>query len=355
MGLLDKIYELPLARSYVAHWGVVEAVRELLQNAIDSESPLEYSFQSGVLSIRSRYATLPASSLLLGTTSKADNAQKVGQFGEGYKIALLVLTREGKQVSVRNGDRLWTPEFKRSRAFGTEVLAIRESPDPSNKGCGLEFVIDLLTDDDEDRIRRSFLPMQEQVGEIVETSKGQILLDRPGELYVKGLYVCQTKLWYGYNVKPEFLRLERDRNTVDSFDLAWLAKQMWYESKRMSQVAELMEQGCPDLEHVHYDAPEIVKEACYKLFKQQHPGAVVAINNKELERAVKGGMTVYSYSGSYGHVLQNDPALCVPDAGPAPAPVEALRAFFRAHRGEMRTPAIVAFKALIESSTNWKA
>lgn len=354
MGLLDKVYELPLARDYVRHWGTVEAVRELLQNAIDSESPLEYSFQSGTLSIRSRFATLPASSLLLGTTSKADNSQKVGQFGEGYKIALLVLTREGKSVQVLNGDLLWQPEFKQSRTFGTEVLSIRESRCPENKGNGLEFLIEGLTDDDEDRIRKSFLPMQEQVGEIVETSKGQILLDRPGELYVKGLYVCQTKLWFGYNVKPEFLRLERDRNTVDSFDLAWLAKQMWYESKRMSQVAELMEKECPDLAHVHYDAPEIVKEACYKLFKQQHPGAVVAINNKELERAVKAGMTVYSYSGSYGHVLQNDPALCVPDAGPATPPCDVLRAWLGANRHNMRTPAIVAFKQLIESSTNWK-
>lgn len=355
MGLLDKIYELPLSRDYVRHWGIVEAVRELLQNAIDSESPLGYSFQSGMLSIRSRYATLPASSLLLGSTSKADNEQKVGQFGEGYKIALLVLTREGKSVSVVNGEKLWIPEFKESRTFGTEVLSIRESKSELGKGHGLEFIVDGLTEDDEDRIRKSFLPMQEQVGEIVSTSRGDILLDRPGELYVKGLYVCQTKLWFGYNVKPEFLRLERDRNTVDSFNLAWLAKQMWYESKRMSQVAELLEKECPDLEYVHYDAPEIVKEACYKLFKQQHPGAVVATNNKELERAVKASMTVRSYSGSYGHVLQNDPALCVPNAEPATPPVDVLRAWLATNRSNMRTPAIVAFKQLIESSTNWKA
>lgn len=39
----SKSYELPLARDYVRHWGVTEAVRELLQNMLDSESPNEFS------------------------------------------------------------------------------------------------------------------------------------------------------------------------------------------------------------------------------------------------------------------------------------------------------------------------
>ncbi len=70
-----------------------------------------------------------------------------------------------------------------------------------------------------DAIRASCLQMQDHIGAIKMTSKGDILLEKPGELYVGGLYICKTEMKYGYNIKPEFIKLERDRQTVSSYDL----------------------------------------------------------------------------------------------------------------------------------------
>lgn len=355
--MFGKVYELPLSRSYVRHWGVGDAVRELLQNALDSDSPLEWSFGFESLSITSRNARLEPRTLLLGTTSKADASDKIGQFGEGYKIALLVLTRAGRTVRVFNGDLLWEPSFRHSKLFEEEVLTIRESSYPEGRGKGLRFVIDGLSEQEIEEIKARTLHMQESIGEVQETSFGQILLNQAGKLYVKGLFVCETKLWFGYNIKPEYLKLERDRQTVDSFDLEWLVKQMWFECKgRMQQVTELLEQECPDLKYAHYDCPEILAEACYRHFKEKHPGAVVAVNNSELQEAVKRGMTVYSYLGSYGHILQQNPSFNPPPSEPEvkATPAEVLQAWLSRNRGDMRTSAIVSFKQLIQDAKEWK-
>ena len=50
-----------------------------------------------------------------------------------------------------------------------------------------------------------------------ETKYGEIILDEAyaGEVYVNGLFVdCNSDLKYGYNFKPKYIRLERDRKNL---------------------------------------------------------------------------------------------------------------------------------------------
>lgn len=360
--MFDKTYELPLARDYVRHWGVAEAVRELLQNALDSDSPLEYHWSDNGahqrLTIRSKYGRLEPKTLLLGTTSKAEAKDKIGSFGEGYKIALLVLAREQRHVTVHNNDLRWRAEFRHSKQFDAEVLTIVEEKFPAGRGQGLTFLIDGLTPQDARTIIDSTLQMQESVGEVAETSKGDILYQRPGLLYVNGLFVCRTKMRFGYNIKPEFLKLERDRQTVSDFDLAWLTKDMWFETGLADKIAVLMADKAPDLEYANYGTPEVVKEACYRHFIEANPGAVLAKSKDELDSLVKKGMTrtVYLGGGSYTDAVLSSPSYRA--AAPqleTQTPTQHLEAWLRENRGAMRTPAIVAFKGLIEQSKNWKA
>jgi hypothetical protein len=44
---MGKTYELSLVKTYVASWGLAQAVRELIQNALDSDSPFVYEFKQG--------------------------------------------------------------------------------------------------------------------------------------------------------------------------------------------------------------------------------------------------------------------------------------------------------------------
>lgn len=372
-----KSYELPLRRDYVRHWGLVEAVREILQNAIDSDSPLEWSFDyqieedhwtdegvvtrkpTGIasLSIRSPFSTLAIDTLLLGSTSKEGNPNAIGSFGEGYKIALLVLARLGMDVKLHNGDKTWRPEFRASRQFnGAETLHIIETSGGS-RSRGIEFVIHGLSAGDEAAIRDSCLQMQSDLGETIETSYGRILLARPGKLYVGGLMVCETEMLHGYDVKPQHLRLERDRQTVSGFDLALITKNMWFEAKRMDQVIEMLKAEAPDMQYANYSTPEVVKDACYRAFREKHPHAIVVKSLEELEKKVAQGMTrerVVHAGPVFGAIVSSSKHYKSEPFTAVEPPVAIMEKFLREHRSEMRTPAIVEFKKLIKVSSAWK-
>lgn len=121
-----KTIELSLSPKYVSGWGVEEAVREILQNAIDQKADgaeASVSYDRETLSILTDGARLKTSTLLLGESGK-DDERYIGKYGEGYKLALLVLTRERKPVKVVTDAETWTPEFRLSETFGEESLQI---------------------------------------------------------------------------------------------------------------------------------------------------------------------------------------------------------------------------------------
>lgn len=121
-----KTIESSLSPKYVSGWGVEEAVREILQNAIDQKADgaeVSVSYDRETPSILTDGARLRTSTLLLGESGK-DDERYIGKYGEGYKLALLVLTRERKPVKVVADAETWTPEFRLSETFGEESLQI---------------------------------------------------------------------------------------------------------------------------------------------------------------------------------------------------------------------------------------
>ena len=353
--MILKTFDLPLARDYVAHWGLPEAVRELLQNAIDSDSPMEYAFEGSTLSITSRYTTLEAKTLVLGGSSKGNDRSKIGSFGEGYKLALLVLTRLGYAVEIHNGNVCWTPAFIHSQLFDTEVLRLTETPLADN--TGLTFLIQGLSHEDSNAVRDHCLFMQPPMDDVIGTKYGSILPSRPGKLYVGGLFVTDTDTQFGYDVLPQFLKLERDRQTVAAWDLYWLVKNMWLDTQRWDELAQLMEAQTPDVKHIEFDCPEILKEACYRKFKAANPGHIAVNSQKALDDAVAKGMTKTVYvSGGYYHAVSTHKEYVaeVKVALKHQTPAEFLTEWLSKHQREMRHPIRVAFQALIAQASKWK-
>lgn len=126
-------YELTLTPNYVSDWNFNDALRELIQNGTDqevldpdNEFQIDYSQKEKVLRLKNRKSVLKINTLLLGRSSKANNEDTVGQFGEGYKIAALVLNRLGRpsrfttMKKMRSGNpdsKIQRNGWKKSSAF----------------------------------------------------------------------------------------------------------------------------------------------------------------------------------------------------------------------------------------------
>lgn len=216
-----KKYELSLSRNYVSSWGIEEAIRELLQNAKDSngEESIDIDKSSGIITITNKNVSISSSTLLLGNTSKKDDLDKIGQFGEGYKLAILVLLREGKDISIYNGNKIWNPSFEYSSNFECEVLCITEI---DSTGNDLIFEISGFNDQELDNLENEFLGLNGQAYNSIQTSYGEILTDSSykGKVFVDGLPVYNDDNFdYGYNFKPCYVTLDRDRKSINIYEL----------------------------------------------------------------------------------------------------------------------------------------
>lgn len=260
---MQSKFELSISTGYVPDWGIVEAFRELYQNAIDNETTnpenkASFSFvqestenaegeKTGTVRITNRTSVLTKESLLLGSTTKANDENTIGKHGEGYKIAFMVLLRNGKKIKVYNSSakEIWEVRLVKSRKYNgqlvTTVFVQKDAVWKKKTDDNLTIEVSGITPEEYAEVVDKNLHLHEYkpvaVGEY-----GEILLDESeaGRVYVEGLYVCESKGFkYGYNLKASRINLDRDRKLVDSFHLEWETSGMWV--KLSSENAEYRE------------------------------------------------------------------------------------------------------------------
>lgn len=217
---MSKI-ELTINTSYVPEWGVWEGLRELMQNALDGDRKgyeMKVDYSRGYLTITNENAVLPKSVLLLGTTTKRDDDDQAGLWGEGMKLGLLALKREGVDVHILNGMERWSPSFVHSKVFDAEVLAISTKKVLKKARY---FTVKMSLDKDQwETYRDRFLALREDVTGVVKTTYGSLLNDPKlkGWIFSKGIFVTtRDNLDYGYDF--ENLKLDRDRSMPSDWDL----------------------------------------------------------------------------------------------------------------------------------------
>lgn len=242
-----KRFDLGMSINYCPTWGVVESVREFFQNAHDEEivNPenkmyFGYDKDSKTLCIGNKNGRLTTNTLLLGQSSKGDNSETIGQHGEGYKVATVVLLRNGKGVKVYNraDKEVWTAKTIKSRRYQADVVVFdieKVSIFKSIPDHDLIFEISGIDEDEYNAIVDSNLFLQDlREGEDYITSNpGYPLTTRmckvltgekhAGKLFVGGLYVTTSKYAkYGYDFAPGLVKLDRDRGFIDGIDLQFL-------------------------------------------------------------------------------------------------------------------------------------
>lgn len=286
-----KKYWTSLTRDYVADWSAPEAIREVLQNFLDNPEPFEYDFSRGTLEFTNKNTTLHQSTILMGSSSKRDDVNSVGGKGEGYKIACLVLLREGYQVTIYNGGKIWTPSFEYHEDFETEVLLFEEEDRINNDGS-LTFEVDGVDDTLTEEIIDKCLYLQKDLGTVFEGKRGRVLMDTPNKLYVGGLFVCDIKGHkYSYDFAPAYLPLNRDRKSVDSWNLAANVTSLLEEVLPAKDLAQLVSTRAADAGgwYSTFTSDEVAEEV-YAIAKESYGKTVVVVGDgDEKEKLEKRG------------------------------------------------------------------
>lgn len=262
-------YELTIDTNYVSDWNIAQAVRELFQNSVDSEvqnpgntSYWKYDEDTQKLYIGNKYSVLNVETLLLGVSTKTNDNTTIGQFGEGYKIATVVLLRTNHPITFYNygAKEVWTTKLVKSRRFNGRLVPTfyvdKKYPWQKVPDNNLTIVVENITSEDYKLICDYILSLHTDIGDTINCGRfGTILLNPElrGKVFVSGLYVCTNeRLNYGYNIKPVFLQLDRDRKTVDNFNLLWTTSRMWVENQERAEFIEMLygEDTPPDISYI---------------------------------------------------------------------------------------------------------
>jgi len=237
----NSFLDLTISTRYVPGWGTWEGIRELAQNAIDREredvpgnddvarvwsahpARIDYDETDRVLTISSPDTIIEKSTLILGEGTKREGGRTIGQHGEGYKLAMIALLRNGHTLEIDNGNQRWEASFAFKQNLKTEMLRVTfRKGNPGGKD--LVFKIGEVTADQWNEVCEKIRRLHDS-GEAIRGTGGFLLTDASerGRLYVGGIYVTDlsSKFMYGYDFDPDRLHLDRDRSTVDSFNLEW--------------------------------------------------------------------------------------------------------------------------------------
>lgn len=283
------MYKLTLQRDYLKHWTVEDAVREIIQNAIDHDEngQVNYYMSGKKLRIATDNVKLHPSVLLLGAGDKSEDEDKLGGFGEGMKVAMLILVREGIEVIIENYDKIWIPKFVYDETYQQEMLCIEETENP-NPPRGLVYHMKGFSITELQNIRKRTLQMQSEVN-CKETSHGEVLLDEEfkGMVYVGGLYVCNISdnMEYGYNFKKGLVPLNRDRQTIPDFDIKYNAVQMLSKVVSPEELIDLVTKEREDVAYYKYAVHNAeASNLAHKGFVEQYGSVAVARNEEDADK-----------------------------------------------------------------------
>lgn len=322
-------YELTISTEYVPKWTYVEAIRELFQNALDNEvvdssNSMFFSYEDEVLKIGNKNSVLTLNTLLLGNSSKRKNDDTIGKHGEGYKVALMVLLREGKEVTIYNygAKTVWNAKLVKSRRFNgmlvPQIFVDKQYSWTKVPDNNLTIEVKGITKEEYEQIIKSNLHLQGDISKI-ETGLGTILLDdvHRGKMFVNGLFICNNlKFKYGYNFKANRIKLDRDRALIDTIDTAFETSRIWGEVEDNELVSDLIMKDIYDLKYIttfrsgwtEKDSKrnDSVDSTVATKFKEKHgEDAIPVTSDESLQLAIKQGKKPVMTSDSVCNAVNN--------------------------------------------------
>jgi hypothetical protein len=174
-------YTYLISEKYCETWTIQSAIREVIANAIDADAEPILSWSAGMGTIANIGSFIETSHLLLGESTKRDEADHIGQFGEGFKIAALVFVRQNRKFSIRTKNNNFVFFTKFSEDFKCNILGVDvKECESSVDGTYVGFE---CSEDEFNSAKNLFLKFN-PVPNLTDT-----ILDTSGRIYVLGVQV----------------------------------------------------------------------------------------------------------------------------------------------------------------------
>lgn len=287
----------PITTGYLDHvddpyWWVV---RELGTNAMDQQKDFVMKRENGKLVFISKGPmSLSVRHLLLGVSEGDDDRR--GQFGEGLKLALLILTKSKVKATILSDRfKFWNEP---GEMFGEDVMTIcwEEHPDTLFDGTRIEIPWAAGSPTYEDRFLRPGDPR------IVYTDQwGRSILSQDDpDIFVKGIWVQKASGWsgsYAFGYDLVYSKMNRDRGVIATWDLNSEIGKTWASVSDIDLLTKLftsVDTEASESGIYLYGSDIKDRDAFRKAWKRVHGNFAVVRTSDDMEREAehRGASTV---------------------------------------------------------------
>ena len=254
--IVEETLNSGISTDYVKTWDVEKAVREIVQNWLDVkaekkcngtiawEKPKDGGDLGWVRVKDDNPEGLEKRHLSLGISEKGPDA--IGKFGEGLKLALLVLAREDRGVHVRSNGRVIRPIINYGN-YQTETLDFHLTPmEPRHAATHVGTSIRFQCTKDELKAGKAYFTAFKTT-KVNWVEQGKI--SRPGgRVFINGAAVGELPdALFSYHINGEDGTSlgNRDRTSISQKDLEPVIQRMLSKTKSQ-RVMELILQDVKD-------------------------------------------------------------------------------------------------------------
>ena len=206
-------FETGLSANYLQNWDELYVIKEFLQNAVYAKSILgdEISIEhDGEYAVIKNWPSgFSKDKLLLGESEQRGIEGSPGNFGEGFKVGILVANRLGMKCHIQtNGFHVDSALEPSSLNPDVESLVFYIEDDDTNEGTTFKIQCSKET---LEKGKSYFAVLQ---GMDPDLTKRTTLLLSDKSIYANGVKITDLPSIYGYNLTDDKL-INRDRSTVD--------------------------------------------------------------------------------------------------------------------------------------------
>lgn len=226
-------------------WNPVKAITELIANALDANADfnIRYSKKSGKASIVDKGSGIQKQHLVFGISDNK-SSKDIGQFGEGLKMASLVMARNNRNFELTTKGFSYKARIEKDEEFNAELLVLYFNKKSIAQGTKIEFE---CTEKELEEAKDKFIHFK-KYKKTVETPDYTVIMDEPNKLYINGMYSGKITSINSYNTH-EKSAVNRDRMVVDYETTKNLIKKI-YEKTKNEEVIKSYLENITDLKKV---------------------------------------------------------------------------------------------------------